>query len=127
MPVDRRIIIDTLAMPPPELTVRFHRSASAREPVREWLKHELSPEARRVIGADIKTVQKGWPLGMPLVRKLDAGLWEVRSHLPEGIARVLFTVVGTDMVLLHGFTKKSNKTPDGDLELAKRRRNEVHA
>ena len=80
-----------------------------------------------MIGADIKTAQEGWPLGMPLVRKLDTGLWEARSRIPEGIARVLFTMAGTDMVLLHGFVKKTDRTPRGDLDLAKQRRNEVHA
>lgn len=80
-----------------------------------------------MIGADIKTAQEGWPLGMPLVRKLDTGMWEVRSRIPEGIARVLFTMAGTDMVLLHGFVKKTDRTPRGDLDLAKQRRNEVHA
>lgn len=80
-----------------------------------------------MIGADIKTAHEGWPLGMPLVRKLDTGLWEVRSRIPEGIARVLFTMAGTDMVLLHGFVKKTDRTPRGDLDLAKQRRNEVHA
>ena len=64
---------------------------------------------------------------MPLVRKLDTKLWEVRSHIPEGIARVLFTMVGSDMVLLHGFIKKTGKTPIEALELAKKRRENVHA
>lgn len=114
-------------MPPLILNACFYRSTSGREPVREWLKRELSLGARQAIGADIKTVQEGWPLGMPLVRKLDTQLWEVRSHAPEGIARVLFTLVEADMVLLHGFTKKSGKTPQDDLALAKQRRNEVHA
>lgn len=90
------------------------------------MKGELSLEARRSIGADIKTVQEGWPLGMPLVRKLDTSLWEVRCDIPEGIARVLFTVVGAEMVLVHGFIKKSDKTPKNDLDLARKRRNEVH-
>ena len=68
-----------------------------------------------------KTVQFGWPLGMPLVRKLDKGLWEVRVGLPEGIARVLFTTGERRMILLHGFIKKSQKTPKDDLALAKTR------
>lgn len=114
-------------MPASKLTVSFYRSASGNEPAREWLKHEVSLEARRRIGADIKTAQEGWPLGMPLVRKLDAGLWEVRSRIPEGIARVLFTLAGAEMVLLHGFVKKTDRTPGADLGLAKQRRNEVHA
>lgn len=68
----------------PVLTVRFYRTSGGTEPVREWLQ-ELSREARRAIGEDIKTVQFGWPLGMPLVRKIEARLWEVRSHVPDGM------------------------------------------
>jgi phage-related protein len=75
----------------PILSVTFFRTETGREPVREWLK-SLSREERRIIGEDIKMVQFGWPLGMPLVRKLAAGLWEVRSRLPGRIARVLFTL-----------------------------------
>ena len=92
----------------PLLGVRFFRSAAGTEPVREWLR-DLPVEHRRAIGTDIKTVQYGWPLGMPLVRKLEPGLWELRSHLADGIARVLFTVQGADLVLLHGFIKKSGR------------------
>lgn len=104
----------------PILSVVFFRTASGNEPVREWLK-SLPRDARRTIGEDIKTVQFGWPLGMPLVRKLDTGLWEVRSRLPGGMARVLFTTGEGQMVLLHGFLKKSQKTPADDLGLAKKR------
>lgn len=76
---------------------------------------------RKRIGEDVKTVQIGWPLGMPLVRKMGRDLWEVRIHLPRRIARVIFTVMGDDMVLLHGFIKKSQATPQEDLDLAKER------
>lgn len=92
--------------------------------MREWLKG-LEREHRKVIGEDIKTVQFGWPLGMPLVRKLEAGLWEIRSHLRQGIARVLFTVAENKIILLHGFIKKSKKTPPTDLETARRRRSNL--
>jgi phage-related protein len=60
-------------------------------------------------------------MGMPLVRKLEEDLWEVRSHVKDRIARVLFTVDGPTMVLLHGFIKKSRRTPKEDLEVAKNR------
>jgi phage-related protein len=103
------------------LTVRFYRTENGTEPVRDWLK-ELPRDYRKVIGEDIKTVQYGWPLGMPVVRKLDPGLWEVRSHVKDGIARVLFTVQGDSMVLLHGFIKKSQKTSPDDLESARKRK-----
>ena len=109
----------------PILFVRFYRTASGNEPVRDWLALKVSPKARQAIGADIKTVQFGWPLGMPVVRKMEPGLWEIRSNIPEGIARVLFTLVGTDMVLLHGFVKKTRATPKPDLELAAIRMKQV--
>ena len=104
----------------PTLRVRFYRTVSGTEPVRDWLIN-LDKEKRRKIGIDIKTVQFGWPMGMPLVRKLERGLWETRSHLPGGIARVMFTVDGSTMVLLHGFIKKSQATPQQDLATARRR------
>jgi phage-related protein len=88
--------------------------------VREWLK-SLKREDRKAIGQDVKTAQYGWPLGMPLIRKLEPGLWEVRSHITQGIARVIFTVGDGMMVLLHGFTKKSQKTPPADLRTAHQR------
>jgi len=99
------------------LNVVFYRSESGDEPVREWLK-ELPREDRRQIGEDIKTVQIGWPLGMPLIRKIDKDLWEVRTTLESGIARVFFTVGGDYMILLHGFLKKSQKTPQNELKTA---------
>jgi len=109
----------------PILSVVFFRTASRNEPVREWLK-SLPREERRIIGEDIKTVQFGWPLGMPVVRKLDRSLWEVRSRLPDHIARVIFTTSDSRMILLHGFIKKSQKTTQEDLELAKTRLRLLH-
>jgi phage-related protein len=102
------------------LQVVFYRTAHGSEPVREWLK-SLSSADKRIIGEDIKTVQFGFPIGMPLVRKLEAGLWEVRSSLPNRISRVIFTVEDGLMILLHGFIKKSQKTSPEDLQLARER------
>ncbi len=108
----------------PILEVVFYKTEAGNEPVREWLK-SLSREDRKNIGEDIKTAQYGWPLGMPLIRKMERGLWEVRSTINTGIARVLFTVKGAMMILLHGFVKKSQKTPPNELETARRRLNNV--
>ena len=104
----------------PILSVVFFRTEAGTEPVREWLR-ELTAEDRKTIGIDIKTVQYGWPLGMPLVRKMEPGLWEVRCDIADGIARVLFTAKAGQMVLLHGFVKKSQKTPDNELKTARNR------
>ncbi len=107
-----------------KLRVAFYRTASGREPVRDWLR-SLDRESKKIIGDDIKTVQYGWPLGMPLVRNLGAGLWEVRSQLRDGIARVVFAAEQGLMVVVHGFVKKSRKTPQKELEIARRRAAEL--
>ncbi len=104
----------------PILSASFYRSDSGNEPVREWLK-SLSATDRKVLGEDIKTVQFGWPLGMPLVRHLEGGIWEIRSKLENRIARVLFCLEGSTLVMLHGFIKKQQSTPKQDLDLAKER------
>lgn len=103
----------------------FYRSDSGSEPVREWLL-ACAVEDRKSIGADIKTVEFGWPVGMPVCRPMKDGLYEVRTNLTDKrIARVLFCFHDGNMVLLHGFIKKSQKTPKPDLDLAKKRKKEV--
>ena len=104
----------------PILDIRFYATEVGAEPVREWLK--LLPAVdRKVIGEDMKTVQFGWPLGMPLVRSMGGGIWEVRIRLENRIARVLFILDGSTMVLLHGFIKKTQAISLSDLDLAKDR------
>lgn len=107
------------------LPAAFYRSPLGNEPVRDWLKG-LDPADRKIVGDDIRLVEFGWPLGMPLCRALGLGLWEVRSDVTDGkIARVIFCVVKERMVLLHGFIKKSQKTPKTALDLARKRRKEL--
>lgn len=110
-----------LAASDQQIKVLFFRSELGNEPVRDWLKG-LSREQRQMIGVEIKTVQMGWPIGMPLVRKLESGLWEVRVGLGDTAARVMFTMSDGAMVLLHGFIKKCQKTPLVDLALARKRK-----
>lgn len=108
-----------------KLVARFYASAGGRRPVREWLLG-LSREDRRTIGTDIQKVEFGWPLGMPYCRSLGRGLWEVRSALAGGrIARVIFCLKDGEMVLLHCFEKKTQKTPPQEIELALRRKREI--
>jgi phage-related protein len=108
-----------------KITGRFFAAANGRRPVREWLL-DLSKNDRRLIGKDIQKVEFGWPIGMPYCRPLGHGLWEVRSDLTGGrIARVMFCIVRGEMVLLHGFEKKTQKTPQRDIDLALRRKQEI--
>ncbi|KAB1085556.1 type II toxin-antitoxin system RelE/ParE family toxin [Neorhizobium galegae] len=106
---------------------RFYATGSGRKPVRDWLM-ELSREDRRQIGIDIQRVEFGWPLGMPYCRSLGHGLWEVRSNLSSGrIVRVIFFIHEEEMILLHGFEKKTQKTPAQDIDLALKRKREIDA
>jgi phage-related protein len=108
-----------------KLSVAFYRSRNGTEPVREWLK-ALPYEDRQTLGRDLQLVEMGWPIGMPLCKPLGDGLWEVRSALPsKRIARILFCAGQGYMVLLHGFIKKTQKTPENELSIARARQKEV--
>lgn len=101
-----------------KIPARFFATDSGEELVRRWLK-TLSFDDRKAIGKDIQKVEFGWPIGLPVCRPLGDGLWEVRSDLPDGrTARVLFGFAEGAMVLLHGFIKKTQKTPQHDRTLA---------
>jgi phage-related protein len=108
----------------PVLECRFYRTAGGNEPVREWLK-SLPKETRLEIGSDIQQVQRRWPVGKPLVDGFGKGLFEIRTGFDGSIYRVLFCLKGSTLVLLHGFQKKSQKTPKTDLDLARQRMQEV--
>jgi phage-related protein len=110
---------------PKRVQATFYRSNDGAEPVREWIL-ELQPEDRKSIGADIALIEYGWPIGMPTCRPLSSGLWEVRSNISGGrIARVLFCFSNGQLVLLQGFIKKTQKTPDSDMALARSRQKDV--
>ncbi len=103
---------------------KFYQTGNGREPVRDWLL-EMEQLDRSAIGYDIKTAEYGWPIGMPVVRKMATNLWEVRTNVANGIARVFFTVVDDQMILLHGIVKQTQKTPKQDLDKARNRMKEV--
>ena len=98
----------------------FYREMSGKEPVRVWLQ-ELTTDDRKIIGRDIRAIQIDWPIGLPLVGNLGRGIWEVRSKLDNRIARVLFIFHDGAMILLHGFIKKTQKTPPQEIEIAIKR------
>jgi phage-related protein len=106
-----------------KLPAVFYRTSAGAEPVREWLK-DLDPADRKIVGDDIRDCEFAWPVGLPLCRPIVGrrGLWEIRSSLTRGqIARVLFCIERGHMVLLHGFIKKTAKTPVRETEIAVRR------
>jgi phage-related protein len=102
---------------PNRLPASFFQTEAGSEPVREWLK-ALTKDDRVKIGTDIRAVELGWPIGMPLCKPLGRGLWEIRTTLQDRIARIIFCVHDQEMVLLHGFIKKNQKTPQADIAVA---------
>jgi len=98
----------------------FFETENGNQPVRDFIL-ECTREDKKEIGSDIFTVQKKFPLGLPLVEKIDTDLWEIRSNISDGICRIFFTICQETMVLLHGFVKKSQKIPSKEIETAKRR------
>ena len=110
---------------PQKISLVFYRSASGSEPVRDWLL-DLDTEERHEVGRDLMRVQWRWPVGMPLCRPMGQGLWEVRTTLgTRKIARALFCLHDGVLVALHGFIKKTQKTPDDELALARKRQKEL--
>ena len=108
-----------------KLPVAFYRTPGGAELVRDWLR-SLDLKERRAIGTDLMRIQFRWPVGMPLCRAMGNGLWEARTTLPSNrIARVLFCVNRDRIVVLHGFIKKTQKTPDQELTQARRRKKEI--
>jgi phage-related protein len=103
----------------PQLTVRFYRSPAGSEPVRDWIRAQ-ERKVRSAIGRNIRLVQRNWPIGMPLVRALGGGLWEVRTAVLGNAYRVMFTVREGTMYLFHAFVKKTRATPSADLEIARK-------
>jgi len=110
---------------PRKIALVFYRSAMGNEPVRDWLA-ALPTDKRRAVGQDLQRVQYRWPVGMPLVRPMGTGLFEVRTGLPDGtIARLLFCFHAGELYALHGFIKKAKTTPVPDLKLARDRKKEI--
>jgi len=110
---------------PTQLSIAFYRTPGGREPVSDWL-DDLSDDDRMRVATDIRSIECGWPVGMPVCRPLGQGLWEVRSRISSGrITRVLFFIDDGIMYLLHAFIKKTQATPKDDLDLAIRRMQEI--
>lgn len=108
-----------------KLPARFYVTPAGRKPVREWIL-EIPDADRHTIGKDIQKVEFGWPLGRPHCAPLGNGMWEVRSDLDSNrIARVIFCIGEGHMILLHGFIKKTQRTPQADIVLALKRKREV--
>ncbi|MDR1826166.1 MAG: type II toxin-antitoxin system RelE/ParE family toxin [Rickettsiales bacterium] len=118
------IVIQRLAA----LQVRFYQTSSGNEPVREFLS-QLSKDDKKVIGEDIKTVQFGYPIGMPLTRKFENSrkLEEIRCSISDKrIVRIIFFAEDGFIILLSAFVKKSQKTPPQEINLAEKRFREMH-
>ncbi|TMQ07385.1 MAG: type II toxin-antitoxin system RelE/ParE family toxin [Deltaproteobacteria bacterium] len=106
-----------------ELVARFYVTDGGNEPVRDWFK-ALNKADRVAMGKAVQRVQIGWPVGRPLCASLGDGLYEVREDLSDNrTGRVLFCFSGkSEILLLHAFIKKTQKTPPAEIALARKRK-----
>lgn len=102
------------------LKAAFFKTEKGNQPCRDFI-ISLNQEDKKEVGAEIFEVQEGFPIGLPLVRKMNSDLWEIRVDLSDGICRIFFTIMNNTMILLHGFVKKSQKTPQNELKTAENR------
>ena len=116
-----------LRQPTKKIPLIFYRTRRGNEPVRDWVRG-LDPPDRLAVGQDLMRAQWRWPVGMPLCRAIGHGLFEIRTELPSRrIARVLFCVDEGVLVALHAFIKKTQRTPDADLALARKRQKDLES
>ena len=104
--------------------LRLYQEASSKVPILEWLK-DFNKEDRKIIDRDIKCTQYSWPWKMPLIKPLGGGLMEIRIKLKEKQVRIFFILHDGIIVLLHGFVKKTQKTPNNEIEIALKRAKQI--
>jgi phage-related protein len=107
-------------------SVAFFKTSAGNEPVLDWIR-SLSRQDRAILGADLRTIQLGFPIGMPLCRPLKGGLFESRSSLSgKQEARLIFFQDGKLLIVVCGFIKKTRATPQSELEIARKRKAEYN-
>lgn len=106
------------------LNVIFFKTEAGNQPVLEWLR-SLGDDDRKIIGDDLRTVQFGWPIGMPLCKPLGDGLYEVRSKISDKkIVRLIFFQSEDNLIIVDGFIKKTQRTPKSELDYSKKCKSE---
>jgi phage-related protein len=104
--------------------VRLYQESSGKVPILEWLK-DFNKDERKIIDRDIKYTQYTWPWKMPLIKPLGGSLMEIRIKLKNKQVRIFFILHEGVIMLLHGFVKKTQKTPNNELELALKRAKQI--
>lgn len=102
--------------------VVFFRTSSGREPAREFIASLPAEDRAKVYGHIEILADKGVLLEKPFVDHIEAKIWELRISITKREVRVLYFITsGKTAVLLHGFIKKTQRTPRGEIDIAIRR------
>jgi len=103
-------------------TVKFYKTEDEESPVEEWLESIPNTARAKIIRNMFLLEELGLSVREPYVKPLGDKLYEVRAKDPKGIYRVIyFSYTDKTFMMLHGFTKKTQKTPRKELEIAKKR------
>ena len=102
--------------------VGFYQDHRGQSPVLDFI-NELPAADRARIDLAIRLLKEfGTGLGMPHARSLRDRIWELR---PGGVRLLYFAYINHPLVILHGFRKTTQRTPDREIETAIRRMNEI--
>lgn len=105
--------------------IDYYEDDKGNRPVEQFIDNLDLKMKAKVFGRLELLERYGSQLGMPFCRHLDDGIFELRTVQGNNITRILyFFVIGERVILTHGFVKKTQKTPSGEIERAKRMRNE---
>ncbi len=108
--------------------VILYRDKDGKYPVQEFL-GGLGKVARATVLRDVGLLRQfGLTVGSPMVKPISGvrKLWELRSKTADGAVRIFYVAItGKRFVLLHGFIKKTQKTPPSELAVARKRLAEV--
>lgn len=98
--------------------IYFYKEQSGKSPVEIWINKMLTLKEKNKIYDGLKKLQCEWPIGLPLTRHLENNLWEMRTYLGTRDSRLIFIIKNKNIFILHGFIKKTNKTPRNEINLA---------
>lgn len=108
------------------MKIFFYKTSSGRSPVREFIDEQRESEQARIFDVIVDIEVHGLDAARIVFKPLEGKLWEIKFRAEDASYRVLYVLLKKDeMIWLHAFKKKSQKTPFKELDIARKRMKEV--
>ena len=103
------------------MLVDFYQTAAGREVIKEFLNDLPDKELAKVLHEIELLELYGTELQGPHTKHIDGPIWELRTKFSSNVHRIFYFVWNNNkIILLHAFTKKTQKTPASEIRAAKR-------